>query len=211
MKRTSKALIAAFVCSFALVFTGCGSTDGGSSSVVNGTSVDSSAESAVSAEQSAGSTPESPADTESSETSDTDSITSEPVSSAESAPESDALSPLWDKAQYKEDAEIGEGVHNVLIEVKIGGRSVTLTVNSDKDNLADILTENKLVEGDNSEYGLYIKKVNGVSADYDTDNAYWGLSKDGEPTAVGASSVTIKDGEHYELVYTKAGAEQPAA
>lgn len=216
MKRTSKAFLAAFVCSFALAFTGCGrSTDSGASSAVNGSSAVSAAESSVSTKQPSESAPESTADTESTGASVTDSITSdqpgEPASSADSAPEVDALSPLWDNAQYKEDAEIGEGAHNVLIEVKIGGRSVTLTVRSDKDNLADILTESKLVEGDNGEYGLYIKKVNGVAADYETDNAYWGLSKDGTPTAVGASSVTIKDGEHYELIYTKADAEQPAA
>lgn len=124
-----------------------------------------------------------------------------PAASTEK-PESDALSALWENARYKEDAEIGEGVHNVKIEVKIGSKSVTLDVKSDKDNLADILTENKIAEGDDGEYGLYINKVNGVLADYDTDKAFWGLYKDGEMTAAGVSSITINDGEHYELVYT---------
>ena len=193
MKRTSKALLAAFICSFALVLGGCGSTNGGGSSAANGTSTVSTAESHE--EQPAASTTESTAD--------------EPTSSANSSPESapnDELSPLWDNAQYKEDAEVGEGAHSVLVEVKIGSRSVTLTVKSDKDNLADMLAENGLVDGDTSEYGLYIKKVNGVTADYDVDNAYWGLCKDGEPTPVGASAITVTDGEHYELVYTKADA-----
>lgn len=160
MKRTSKALLMAFVCSFSLVLTACGSTDKETPSSANGSSV---------------------------------------VGAAESGENS-----LWDSALYKEDAEVGEGAHSVFIEVKIGERSVTLTVKSDKDNLADMLIENKIVEGDTSEYGLYIKKVNGVTADYDADGAYWGLNKGGEPTAVGASAITIKDGEHYELVYTKA-------
>lgn len=191
MKRTSKALLMAFVCSFAMVFTAC-STDSGDSSAANGASAVSTAKST--AEQPAASTSESTAGDQ----------TSSFGSTPESAPESDALSPLWDSALYKEDAEVGEGAHSVFIEVKIGGRSVTLTVKSDKDNLADMLTENKLVDGDTSEYGLYIKKVNGVTADYDADGAYWGLCKDGEPTPVGASSITVKDDEHYELVYTKA-------
>lgn len=118
---------------------------------------------------------------------------------------------LWENAVYKEDASVGEGAHNVKIEVKIGSKSITLDVKSDKDNLADILTENNLVEGETSAYGLYIKKVNGVSADYDTDGAYWGVCKDGTPTPTGVSSITVADGEHYELVYTPADAEQPAA
>ena len=167
MKRTSKALLMAFVCSFALSFTACGSTDKETPNSANGSSVGGAAESG---ERS-----------------------------------------LWENALYKEDAEIGEGRHSVSVEVKIGEKSVTLTVKSDKDNLADMLTENKLVEGDNGEYGLYIKKVNGVSADYDADGAYWGLNKDGEPTPVGASDITVKDGEHYELVYTKADAFGTAA
>lgn len=118
---------------------------------------------------------------------------------------------LWENAVYKEDASVGEGAHNVKIEVKIGSKSVTLDVKSDKDNLADILTENNIVEGETSAYGLYIKKVNGVSADYDTDGAYWGVCRDGTPTPTGVSSITVADGEHYELVYTLADAEQPAA
>ena len=200
MKRTSKALLAAFICSFAMAFTACsGSTDSGGSSTVSGTSTVSAVESQK--EQPSGSTPESTASDP----------TSSPESTPESAPESDALSRLWDNAQYTEDPEIGEGAHSVFVEVKIGGRSVTLTVKSDKDNLADMLTENKLVDGDTSEYGLYIKKVNGVTADYDTDGAYWGLNKDGEPSAVGASFITVNDGEHYELVYTSADAFDTAA
>ena len=159
MKRTTKALLAAFVCSFSLLFTACG-TDKETPNSANGSST---------------------------------------VGGAESGESS-----LWDNALYKEDTEIGEGAHSVLVEVKIEDRSVTLTVKSDKDNLADMLTENKLVEGDTGEYGLYIKKVNGVTADYDTDGAYWGLNKDGKPTPVGASDITVTDGEHYDLVYTKA-------
>ena len=111
---------------------------------------------------------------------------------------------LWEDALYAEDTEIGEGAHSVLIEVKAGDKSVTLTLHSDKDNLADILTENKIAEGDDSEYGLYIKKVNGILADFDVDGSYWGLFKDGEMTSTGASGITISDGEHYELVYTPA-------
>lgn len=167
MKRTSKTLLLAILCSCSLVFTACnGNTDretpnsGGSSAV---------------------------------------------------GAEKDGLNFLWDNAQYTEDTEVGEGAHSVFIEVKIGGKSVTLTVKSDKDNLADMLTENGLVEGDNGDYGLYIKKVNGITADYDTDNAYWGLNKDGEPTPVGASAITVTDGEHYELVYTNADTFDTAA
>lgn len=120
------------------------------------------------------------------------------------AGDSDPLSPLWEHAKYTEDCEIGSGAHNVRIIVGIGERSVTITVRSDKTNLAEMLTESGLVEGEESSYGLYIKRVNGVLADYDTDKAFWSLQQNGTPTAVGASLITIADGDAYELVYTPA-------
>lgn len=207
MKKSTKTLLAAFICTCALTFTGCGNN----TSTASTSSTSSATSSAVSTATESAAT-----STVASNVSSAESTAN--VSSNESAATSDALSALWNNAQYKEDTEIGVGANTIKLEVKIGGKSVTLTVKSDKDNLADILTDNKIVEGDNSEYGLYIKKVNGVLADYDTDKAFWGLYKDGEMTATGASSITIKDGEHYELVYTSdnataetSTAEQPAA
>lgn len=105
----------------------------------------------------------------------------------------------WSGAVYTEDAEIGSGAHTALITVTIDGKSVTITVKSDKDNLAEMLVDSGLVEGDEGEYGLYIKRVNGVLADYDADGAYWSLMQNGLPTAAGASSITVKDGDAYEL------------
>lgn len=133
------------------------------------------------------------------------------VVSAASGSTGDALSPLWERALYTEDCEIGSGAHSARITVGIGERTVVITVKSDKTNLAEMLTESGLAEGDKSEYGLYIKRVNGVLADYDADKAFWSLLQNGTPTAVGASSITVKDGDAYELVYTLADEENAAA
>lgn len=67
----------------------------------------------------------------------------------------------------------------------------------------DALLEHSLVAGDESEYGLYVKVVNGMTADFDVDQAYWAFYKDGEMMNTGVDGATIADGEHYELVYTK--------
>ena len=69
--------------------------------------------------------------------------------------------------------------------------------------LADALLEAKLVEGDMDTYGLYIKYVNGIRADYTLDGAYWSLSKGGEMLMTGASDTPIADGDSFELTYTK--------
>ena len=52
-------------------------------------------------------------------------------------------------------------------------------------------------------YGIYIKKVNGIRADYNLDGAYWNLTKNGEYLMTGADMTPIADGEHYEFTYTK--------
>ncbi len=178
MKKTTKTL-AAVVLAITMAFTGCSNK----TSSVSSDTASSTANSDVSG---AGSKSESSA-----------------ISVASEA-ESELGSGIWENAQYTEDAELGEGAHTVKLEVKAGDKSVTLTVKSDNDNLEKILIENKLVEGDDSEFGLYIKKVIGIHADYDADGAYWALCKDGETTATGASGITIADGDHYEFVYTPA-------
>lgn len=177
MKKTQKFVIAA-VAALTLVLTGC--NNGSQSSAPTNQTSAASSDSTVSK-------------TESSAVSET---TSSTVSETASA--------LWESARYKEDTELGEGKNSVKIEVKADGKSVTLTIHSDSNNLEKILTENDLVEGDQSEFGLYIKKVNGIRADYDADKAYWALCKDGASTATGASGITVANDEHYEFVYTPA-------
>ena len=108
----------------------------------------------------------------------------------------------WESATYTEDTEFGTGAKTILVEVKVGDNSVTFTVKTDKENLADALLEHNLIAGEDSAYGLYIKTVNGILADFDKNQRYWGCYKDGEAT-LGASATEIKDGEHYELVYSK--------
>lgn len=110
---------------------------------------------------------------------------------------------LWENATYKQNETFGEGKTTVEVEVKAGDDSVTFTVNTDKENLADALLEHGIIEGEDGPFGIYIKKVNGILADYDVNKAYWSLCKDGEALMSGASDTKIADGEHYELVYAK--------
>lgn len=110
---------------------------------------------------------------------------------------------LWTNASYTEDTEIGEGNTTVNVEVKVNDESITFTVHTDKTTLGDALLEHNIIAGEDGDYGLYVKEVNGISADYDTDKAYWAFYKDGEYMNTGVDSTTISDGEHYELVYTQ--------
>lgn len=110
---------------------------------------------------------------------------------------------VWKDATYRKNRDFGEGDHTIHLEVEAEGRTVSFTIFSDKDNLAEILLEHSLVEGEESTYGLYIKKVNGITADYDVDASYWALMDNGESSMTGASGITVKDGGVYRFVYTK--------
>jgi len=110
---------------------------------------------------------------------------------------------VWESAIYKEDTELGKGGKTVFVEVKAMDKTVTFTINSDKKTLGEALMEHKLIEGEKGAYGLYVKKVNGIEADYDKNQCYWGFNKNGEGMLTGVDGAEFKDGEHYELVYTK--------
>ena len=106
---------------------------------------------------------------------------------------------LWEDAIHTEDKELGEGEKTFTLKVTAGEKSITLTVHTNEKTLADALLALNLVEGKNDQYGLYIKKVNGILADYDVDNYYWNLLVDGKTSFVGASGVDVNDGACFEF------------
>ncbi len=110
---------------------------------------------------------------------------------------------LWANATYGEDTELGSGAITVAVEVKAGERAITFTLHTDKTTLGDALLEHGLIAGDVAQYGLYVKVVNGITADYDVNQSYWGFYQDGEYLMTGVDSTEIADGEHYEIVYSK--------
>ena len=110
---------------------------------------------------------------------------------------------LWQNALYSEDIELGEGNKTVTVDVVVMDKKVTFTIHSDKDNLGDALMEHKLIEGEKSVYGIYVKKVNGILADYDVDKTYWAFTKNGESMMTGVDGAEFKDQDKFELVYTK--------
>ena len=108
-----------------------------------------------------------------------------------------------ENAAYTEDTELGEGEKTVVVEVKVEEYSVSFTIHTDKAILGDALFEHALIDGEEGPYGLYIKKVNGITADYDADQSYWAFYQNGEYMMTGVDTTEIIGGEHYELVYTK--------
>ena len=110
---------------------------------------------------------------------------------------------LWKDATYLEDTEFGEGAKTVTVKVIAEDKSVTFTVKTDAKTLGEALLAHGLIAGDIGDYGLYIKFVNGIRADYDLDQRYWNFTKNGEYMMTGADMTDIADGECYEFTYAK--------
>jgi hypothetical protein len=110
---------------------------------------------------------------------------------------------LWADALYQEDTELGSGstVFRFLVEAE--GKTVTFTVSTDLENLAEILLEHQLIAGEEGDYGIYVKKVNGITADYDIDGSYWSLYENGESAMSGVSGISVKNGGEYRFVRQK--------
>lgn len=122
---------------------------------------------------------------------------------SQSSSDSGEESALWANATYKENTTLGEGERSITVKVEADGKSVTFTVKTNSDNLGQAIMDCGLVEGEMGQYGLYIKKVNGIVADYDTDKHYWAISKGGVDLMTGADGEKISGGESYELVRKK--------
>lgn len=120
----------------------------------------------------------------------------------------EVLPEVWEDATYTEDTTMGEGSKKVDVYVTAADKSVKLTVKTDEEKLGAALLALGIIEGDMGEFGIYIKVVNGMTADYDVDASWWGFNKvlpDGtrETMMTGVDGVTISDGEAYELIYSK--------
>ena len=105
-------------------------------------------------------------------------------------------------AVYTQDKTFGNGEKTVMVTVITADNSVKFTLNTDKETLGDALKEYGLIEGENGAYGLFVKKVNGIKADYDSDKAYWAFFKDGIMLEKGVDSVQIHSGDSFEIRYT---------
>ncbi|MBQ7045946.1 MAG: DUF4430 domain-containing protein [Clostridia bacterium] len=110
---------------------------------------------------------------------------------------------LWENATYLSDTTLGQGAKTLTVKVKAEEKEITFTVKTDKTTVGDALVEHSVVEGEQGAYGLYIKKVNGITADYDVDQAYWAFYENGQYAMSGVDSTDINEGTVYSLEYTK--------
>lgn len=99
---------------------------------------------------------------------------------------------------------LGEGdTKFTLSVVDQDGNETQFEIHTDKETVGEALLECGMVEGDEGEFGLYVKKVNGIEADYDKNGTYWAFYINGEYATTGVDSTTITEGDTYSLKVEK--------
>ena len=93
---------------------------------------------------------------------------------------------------------LGEGETKFLFTVvDKEGTETQFEIHTDKETVGDALLELELIAGEEGDFGLFVKTVNGIVADYDVDGTYWAFYVNGEYAMSGVDSTTIEEGTAY--------------
>ncbi len=104
-------------------------------------------------------------------------------------------------ARPKTDA--ASGAKSITVDVvHADGTSKTFTYQTDAEFLGEVLQSEGLVQGTESDYGLYITTVDGEEAVYENDGAYWAFYVGEDYASQGVETTPVEDGATYSLVYT---------
>lgn len=92
-----------------------------------------------------------------------------------------------------------EGAKTIVVKVVHGDQSSKeFEYKTDAAYLIDVIKTEKLVEGDEGQYGLFITSVDGEKAD-DSKQQWWCITKGGEQVNTSADQTPIADGDVFEL------------
>lgn len=83
------------------------------------------------------------------------------------------------------------------------GNVTAFEIHTDKTIVGEALLELGLIAGDAGDYGLYVKQVNGITADYDVDQTYWAFYINGEYAMSGVDTTNITAGDTYSFKVEK--------
>lgn len=85
------------------------------------------------------------------------------------------------------------------------GDEKSYNVKTDAEYLRQAMEEADGLEfsGEESEYGMMVTEVNGVTADYNVDQSYWAFYVNNEYCNYGIDEQPVTDGDVFRIEYTK--------
>ena len=103
-----------------------------------------------------------------------------------------------------------EGAKAITIEVTDHAqKNTTYVVHTDAEYLIDAMkdTPKLTFSGYEGPYGLTLTAINGVTADWDKDNAFWCIYVNGEMSNYGIETQPVADGDVFLFQYTSLDAD----
>ncbi len=99
---------------------------------------------------------------------------------------------------------VGRGKKNfIFIATQKDGKQTRYSVKTDKKTVGEALLELKMIDGEEGDYGLYVKSVEKTVLDFNKDGYYWAFYVDGEYAQKGIDQTKIKNSSVYELRASK--------
>lgn len=107
-------------------------------------------------------------------------------------------------AEELQDTVLGEGATVFAFTViDKDGNETAFEIHTDKEIVGEALLDLALIAGEEGQYGLYVKTVNGITADYDVDQTYWAFYVNGEYATSGVDTTAIEEGMTYTFKVEK--------
>ncbi|MBE6749008.1 MAG: DUF4430 domain-containing protein [Ruminococcaceae bacterium] len=85
----------------------------------------------------------------------------------------------------------------VFIVTDSEGKDTHFMIKTDKETVGEALMELNLISGEEGQYGLYVKTVNGITLDYDKDGKYWAFYEENAYANQGVDQTEITEGGVY--------------
>ena len=98
----------------------------------------------------------------------------------------------------------GEGNTVFYFNVVDGeGNTTKFEIHTDATTVGEALLALGLIQGEDGDYGLYVKTVNGITADYETNGTYWAFYVGDDYGMTGVDLTEITPGATYAFKVSK--------
>lgn len=97
--------------------------------------------------------------------------------------------------------QTAQGTKTITVAVIMDGETTReLTIRTDAEFLRGALEQEKLIEGTESQYGLFVTTVDGVTVD-ESLRQWWNFKDgNGDDLTVGVDSAPITDGDSFQII-----------
>lgn len=91
-----------------------------------------------------------------------------------------------------------QGAKTITVDIIKPDSSRTVNINTDAEYLRAALEEKGLIQGEEAQYGLFVKTVDGLTVD-DSKQEWWCFTKSGQDVNTGVDATPVEDGDKFEI------------